>query len=169
MLDTVYCIKLLLIFRCLAGQAVKRKEITRLENTLSQKEKELDKALMVADTCRQEAARYAKRVNELEQELKSVLTDQALKANAQIQKLSNHLSDVKKQYESVSEEKNELKKKLEETLAINQETMKKLHQESMDKQEKDAIDEYNKEYLEIHAKAVERVRQEAQIEVVQLS
>ncbi|XP_034189267.1 uncharacterized protein LOC117608360 isoform X1 [Osmia lignaria lignaria] len=155
--------------RCLAGQAVKRKEITRLENTLSQKEKELDKALMVADTCRQEVARYAKRVNELEQELKSVLTDQALKANAQIQKLSNHLSDVKKQYESVSEEKNELKKKLEETLAINQETMRKLHQESMDKQEKDAIDEYNKEYLEIHAKAVERVRQEAQIEVVQLS
>ncbi|XP_076387161.1 uncharacterized protein LOC100883073 isoform X1 [Megachile rotundata] len=155
--------------RCLAGQAVKRKEITRLENTLSQKEKELDKALMVADTCRQEAARYAKRVNELEQELKSVLTDQALKANAQIQKLSNHLSDVKKQYESVREEKDELEKKLEETLAINQETLQKLHQESINKQEKDAIDEYNKEYLEIHAKAVERVRQEAQIEVVQLS
>ncbi|OAD54502.1 hypothetical protein WN48_06691, partial [Eufriesea mexicana] len=155
--------------RCLAGQAVKRKEITRLENTLSQKEKELDKALIVTDTCRQEAARYAKRVNELEQELKSVLTDQALKANAQIQKLSNHLSDVKKQYESLHEEKIGLEQKLEETLAINQETLKKLHQESINQQEKDAIDEYNKEYLEIHAKAIERVRQEAQVEVVQLS
>ncbi|XP_053974384.1 centrosomal protein of 152 kDa-like isoform X2 [Hylaeus volcanicus] len=155
--------------RCLAGHAVKRKEITRLENTLSQKEKEVDKALTVADMCRQEAARYAKRVNELEQELKSVLTDQAVKANAQIQKLSNHLSDVKKQYESLREEKVGLEQKLEETLAINQETLKKLHQESVNQQEKDAIDEYNKEYLEIHAKAVERVRQEAQIEVVQLS
>ncbi|XP_076749974.1 uncharacterized protein LOC143422886 isoform X2 [Xylocopa sonorina] len=155
--------------RCLAGHAVKRKEITRLENTLSQKEKELDKALIVADTCRQEASRYAKRINELEQELKSVLTDQALKANAQIQKLSNHLSDVKKQYESLREEKVGLEEKLEETLAINQETLKKLHQETINQQEKNAIDEYNKEYLEIHAKAVERVRQEAQVEVVQLS
>ncbi|KOC67365.1 Centrosomal protein of 152 kDa [Habropoda laboriosa] len=155
--------------RCLAGQAVKRKEITRLENTLSQKEKELDKALIIADTCRQEVARYAKRVNDLEQELKSVLTDQALKANAQIQKLSNHLSDVKKQYESLREEKIGLEQKLEETLAVNQTTLKKLHQESINQQEKDAINEYNKEYLEIHAKAVERVRQEAQIEVVQLS
>ncbi|CAK9826361.1 Centrosomal protein of 152 kDa [Anthophora retusa] len=155
--------------RCLAGQAVKRKEITRLENTLSQKEKELDKALILADTCRQEASRYAKRVNDLEQELKSVLTDQALKANAQIQKLSNHLSDVKKQYELLREEKVGLEQKLEETLAINQTTLKKLHQESINQQEKDAINEYNKEYLEIHAKAVERVRQEAQIEVVQLS
>ncbi|XP_076221585.1 uncharacterized protein LOC116428549 [Nomia melanderi] len=155
--------------RCLAGHAVKRKEITRLENTMSQKEKELDEALTVADTCRQEAARYAKRVSELEQELKSVLTDQAMKANAQIQKLSNHLNDVKKQYESLREEKTELEQKLKETLSINQETLKKLHQESINKQEKDAIDEYNKEYLEIHAKAVERVRQEAQIEVVQLS
>ena len=45
----------------------------------------------------------------------------------------------------------------------------KLHQESINQQEKDTIDEYNKEYLEIHAKAVERVRQEAQVEVVQLS
>lgn len=157
------------IYRCLAGQAVKRKEITRLENTLSQKEKELDKALIVTDTCRQEAARYAKRVNELEQELKSVLTDQAIKANAQIQKLSNHLSDVKKQYESLRDEKIGLEHKLEETLAINQDTLKKLHQESINQQEKVATDEYNKEYLEIHAKAVERVRQEAQIEVVQLS
>ncbi|XP_076176249.1 uncharacterized protein LOC143151220 isoform X2 [Ptiloglossa arizonensis] len=155
--------------RCLAGQAVKRKEITRLENTLSQKEKEIDKALTIADTCRQEAALYAKRTNELEQELKSVLTDQAIKANAQIQKLSNHLNEVKKQYELQREEKIGLEQKLEETLAINQETLKKLHQESINQQEKDAIDEYNKEYLEIHAKAVERVKQEAQIEVVQLS
>ncbi|XP_076676804.1 uncharacterized protein LOC143373430 isoform X3 [Andrena cerasifolii] len=155
--------------RCLAGHAVKRKEITRLENTLSQKGKELDKALTVADTCQQEATRYAKRVNDLEQELKSVLTDQAMKANAQIQKLSNHLSDVKKQYELLREEKIGLEQKLEEALAINQETFKKLHEDNINKQEKDAIDEYNKEYLEIHAKAVERVRLEAQIEVVQLS
>ncbi|KAF3428780.1 hypothetical protein E2986_04483 [Frieseomelitta varia] len=155
--------------RCLAGQAIKRKEITRLENTLSQKEKELDKALTIADVCRQEAARYAKRVNELEQELKSVLTDEALKAKTQIQKLSNHLNDVKKQCESLREEKTKLEQKLKETIAINQETLMKLHQESINQQEKDAIDEYNKEYLEIHAKAVERVRQEAQVEVMQLS
>ncbi|XP_076383298.1 uncharacterized protein LOC117222771 isoform X2 [Megalopta genalis] len=155
--------------RCLAGHAVKRKEITRLENTLSQKAKELNDALTIADTCRQEVAQYAKRVSELEQELKSVLTDQAMKANSQIQKLSNHLSDVKNQYDSLREEKIELEQKLEETLAVNQETLKQLHQENINKQEKDAIDEYNKEYLEIHAKAVERVRQEAQIEVVQLS
>lgn len=38
--------------RCLAGQAVKRKEINRLENTLAQKEKELNKALTMAETCR---------------------------------------------------------------------------------------------------------------------
>ncbi|XP_076636098.1 uncharacterized protein LOC143349067 isoform X2 [Colletes latitarsis] len=155
--------------RCLAGHAVKRKEITRLENTLSQKEKEVEKALTMADTCRQEAARYAKRVNELEQELKSVLTDQAIKANAQIQKLSDHLNDVKKQHELLREEKIGLEQKLEESLAINQETLKKLHQESMNQQAKDTINEYNKEYLEIHAKTVEKVRQEAQIEIVQLS
>ncbi|XP_043261518.1 centrosomal protein of 152 kDa [Colletes gigas] len=155
--------------RCLAGHAVKRKEITRLENTLSQKEKEVEKALTIADTCRQEAARYAKRVNELEQELKSVLTDQAIKANAQIQKLSDHLNDVKKQHELLREEKIGLEQKLEETLAINEETLKKLHQESINQQAKDTINEYNKEYLEIHAKSVEKVRQEAQIEIVQLS
>ena len=107
-------------YRCLAGQAIKRKEITRLENTLSQKEKELDKVLTIADVCRQEAARYAKRVNELEQELKSVLTDEALKAKTQIQKLSNHLNDVKKQCESLREEKTKLEQKLKETIAINQ-------------------------------------------------
>lgn len=140
-----------------------------MENTLSQKEKELDKALNIANVCRQEAARYAKRVNELEQELKSVLTDEALKAKTQIQKLSNHLNDVKKQCESLREEKTKLEQKLKETIAINQETLMKLHQESINQQEKDTIDEYNKEYLEIHAKAVERVRQEAQVEVVQLS
>lgn len=155
--------------RCLAGQAVKRKEITRLENTLSQKEEEVDKALIAADTCRQKADRYAKRVNELEQELKSVLTNEALKANAEIQKLSNHLSDVKKQCKSLREEKTKLEQKLKETLAVNEETLIKLHQENINQQEKDTIDEYNKEYLEIHAKAVERVRQEARVEVVQLS
>ncbi|EZA57904.1 COP1-interactive protein 1 isoform X2 [Ooceraea biroi] len=155
--------------RCLAGQAVKRKEINRLENTLSQKEKELDKALVIADTCRQEAARYAKRVNELEQELKSVLTDQAMKANAKIQKLSDHLNDVKKQYEALRDDKISIEEKLEEALAINEETLRKMHQETMEQQEKEAVNEYNKEYLEIHAKAVERVKQEAQMEIVQLT
>ncbi|KAK2587256.1 hypothetical protein KPH14_002993 [Odynerus spinipes] len=155
--------------RCLAGQAVKRKEINRLENTLSQKEKELAKTSALAESCRQETGRYAKRVSELEQELKSLLTDQALKANAQIQKLSSHLNDVKKQYEMLKEEKINLEQKLEEAQAINQETLKKLHQESVNMQEKEAIEEYNKEYLEIHAKAVERVRDEAKLEIVQLS
>ncbi|XP_011863695.1 PREDICTED: centrosomal protein of 152 kDa-like isoform X2 [Vollenhovia emeryi] len=157
------------LHRCLAGQAMKRKEINRLENTLSQKEKELDKALILADTCRQEAAQYAKRINELEQELRSVLTDEAVKANAKIQKLSDHLTDVKKQYELLREEKMNLEWKLEETLAVNQEKLEKMHQETMEQQEKEAIDEYNKEYLEIHAKAVERVKQEAQVEIIQLT
>lgn len=155
--------------RCLAGQAVKRKEINRLENTLSQKEKELNKAVTLAETCRQEAARYAKRINELEQELKSVLTDEAMKANAKIQKLSDHLNDVRKQYELLRNEKISIEQKLEEALAVNQETLHKMHQETMEQQEKETIDEYNKEYLEIHAKAVERVKQEAQMEIVQLS
>ncbi|XP_072750863.1 uncharacterized protein [Anoplolepis gracilipes] len=155
--------------RCLAGQAVKRKEINRLENTLSQKEKELNKAVTLAETCRQEAARYAKRVNELEQELKSVLTDEAMKANARIQKLSDHLNDVRKQNELLHNEKINIEQKLEEALAVNQEKLNKMHQETMEQQEKEVIDEYNKEYLEIHAKAVERVKQEAQMEIVQLS
>jgi len=157
------------LFRCLAGQAVKRKEINRLENTLSQKEKELEKALTIVDTCRQEAARYAKRVNELEQELKSVLTDQAMKANAKIQKLSDHLNDVKKQCETLRDEKINIEEKLREALAVNEEKLQKMHQETMEQQEKEAINEYNKEYLEIHAKAVERVKQEAQIKIVQLT
>ncbi|XP_077261006.1 uncharacterized protein LOC143896817 isoform X1 [Temnothorax americanus] len=157
------------LHRCLAGQAVKRKEINRLENTLSQKEKELNKALTLADTCRQEAARYAKRINELEQELKSVLTDEAMKADAKIQKLSDHLNDVRKQCELLRDEKINLEQKLEEAVAVNQEELRKMHQETMEQQEKEAIDEYNKEYLEIHAKAVERVKQEAQMEIVQLS
>lgn len=155
--------------RCLAGQAVKRKEINRLENTLSQKEKELNKAVTLAESCRQEAARYAKRVNELELELKSVLTDEAMKANAKIQKLSDHLNDVRKQYELLHDEKISIEQKLEEVLAVNQEKLNKMHQETMEQQEKEAINEYNKEYLEIHAKAVERVKQEAQMEIVQLS
>lgn len=153
----------------MAGQAVKRKEINRLENTLSQKEKELDKALIIADTCRHEAARYAKRVNELEQELKSVLTDQAMKANVKIQKLSDYLTDVKKQYEALRDEKISIEEKLKEALAVNEEKLHKMHQETMEQQEKEAINEYNKEYLEIHAKAVERVKQEAQMEIVQLT
>lgn len=157
------------MFRCLAGQAVKRKEINRLENTLSQKEKELNKALILVDTSRQETAQYAKRINELENELRSVLTDEAMKANAKIQKLSDHLNDVKKQYELLRDEKINLEEKLEEVLAVNQETLKRIHEETVEQQEKEAIDEYNKEYLEIHAKAVERVKQEAQMEIVQLT
>lgn len=155
--------------RCVANQALKRKEINRLGNTLSQREKELEKTMTVAESCRQEAARYAKRVNELEQELKSVLTDQAMKADTQIQKLSDHLNDVKKKYELLRDEKINVEQRLEETLAVNQETLKKLHQETMEQQEKEAVDEYNKEYLEIHAKAIERVKQEAQMERVQLT
>lgn len=148
---------------------MKRKEINRLENTLSQKEKELNKALTIADTCRQEAARYAKRVNELEQELKSVLTDHAMKANAKIQKLSDRMTEIKKQYEALRDEKISIEEKLKEVLAINEEKLRKMHQETMEQQEKEAINEYNKEYLEIHAKAVERVKQEAQMEIVQFT
>ncbi|XP_043282129.1 centrosomal protein of 152 kDa isoform X2 [Venturia canescens] len=155
--------------RCLAGQAVKRKEIHRLENTLSQKDKELSKAMEMAATCQQEAARYAKRVSELEHELKAVLTEHTVNANAQIQKLSDHLTEVKTHYGELREEKLVLEKKLEETLNNQQETLRKLHQESMAEQQKEMIDEYNKEYLDIHEKAVERVRQEAQLEIVQLT
>jgi len=167
---------MLFLFRCIAGQAVKRKEINRLENTLSQKEKELNEALILADTYHQEIGQKAselmnarKRINELEEELKSLLTDEAMKANAKIQKLSHHLNDVKKQCELLRNEKINLEQKLEEALAVNQDKLKKMHQETMEQQEKEAIDEYNKEYLEIHAKAVERVKQEAQIEIVQLT
>lgn len=160
---------MLFLFRLITDQALKRKEINRLENTLSQKEKELKEVLMLADTHRQEAAQYVKRINELEQELRSVLTDEAVKANAKIQKLSDHLNDVKKQYELLRNEKINLEQKLEEVVAVNQEKLKKIYQETMEQQEKEVIDEYNKEYLEIHAKAVERVKQEAQMEIVQLS
>lgn len=125
--------------------------------------------MVSVDTCRQEATRYAMRVNELEQEVKSILTDQALKANAEIQKLSDHLIGMKKQYESLREEKISMEEKLHETLAINEEKLRRMHQETMEQQEKDAVNEYNKEYLEIHAKAVERVKQEAQMEIVQLT
>lgn len=118
---------------------------------------------------RQETTRYTKRINELEQELKSVLTDQAMKANAEIQKLSDHLNDVKKRYELLRNEKLSIEKRLEEALAINQEKFTKLHQEIKQQQEKEAVNEYNKEYLEIHAKAVERVKQEARTEIIQLS
>ncbi|XP_015610581.1 centrosomal protein of 152 kDa [Cephus cinctus] len=155
--------------RCLAGQAVKRKEINRLENTLAQKEKELDNALKMAETCRTEAARYAKRVTELEQELKLLLTEQAMKASSQIQKLSDHLTETKKQYDLLKQENQSLQQKLEETLAINQESMRKFNEDTTAQQEREAVDEYNKEYLEIHNKAVERVRKEAEIEIMQLS
>lgn len=157
------------IFRCIAGQAVKRKEISRLENTLAQREKDLDKASTVAETCRQEAARYAKRVNELELELKSLLTDQAMKANTEIKKLSNHLQEFRKQYETLKEEKLAVDKKLEEALRDNEEIISKTRQDTLVEREKEVVDEFNKEYLEIHDKAVERVRQEAQVEIVQLS
>ncbi|XP_012527288.1 centrosomal protein of 152 kDa isoform X2 [Monomorium pharaonis] len=157
------------LHRCLAGQAVKRKEINRLENTLAQKEKELNKALMSVDTYRQEAVQYAKRTNELEEELRSVLTDEAVKANAKIQKLSDHLNEVRKQYDLMRDKNIDLEQKLKEALAVNQEKLKRMHQEIMEQQEKEVIDEYNKEYLEIHAKAIERVKQESQMEIVQLS
>ncbi|XP_012280408.1 golgin subfamily B member 1 [Orussus abietinus] len=155
--------------RCLAGQALKRKEINRLENTLAQKEEELEKALKLAETCREEAARQAKRVNELEHELKSLLTDKAMKANIQIQKLSDHLQDVKKQYENMKEEKESVEQRLKQALAANEETLKQLHKETLEQQQQEAVAEYNKEYLEIHDKAIERVRQEAEVEIVQLS
>lgn len=157
------------LFRLITDRALKRKEINRLENTLSQKEKELNEALMLADTRRQEATKYVKRINELEQELRSVLTEEAVKANAKIQKLSDHLNDVKKQYELLRDEKINLEQKLEEVVALNEEKLKKMHQETMEQQEKEVRDEYNKEYLEIHDKAVERVKQNAQMEIVQLS
>lgn len=157
------------LFRCLVAQAVKRKEITSLQNTLSQKDKELSKISILAETYYKEAKQNAARVKELEQELKSVLTEEALKANAKIQKLSDHLNDVRKQNELLRDEKINLEQKLEEVIADNEEKLKKMYQETMEQQEKEAIGEYNKEYLEIHAKAVERVKQEAQMEIVQLS
>ncbi|XP_012260888.2 centrosomal protein of 152 kDa-like [Athalia rosae] len=155
--------------RCLAGQAVKRKEINRLENTLSQKTREVEKATSLAQTCQEEAAKSTKRVHELEQELKSLLTEKAIQANAEIQKLSDHLNETKKLCEILSNEKLELQHKLEETLAGNEETLRRLHEEMVIEKEKEAIGEYNKEYLEIHEKAVQRVRQEAQAEIVQLT
>ena len=148
---------------------MKRKEIHRLENALSQKEKELDKAFTVAETSRHEAARYAKRVNELELELKSLLKDQAIKANSEIQKLSNHLSEVIKQYETLKEEKLSVEKKLEEALKANEDIVSKIREDTLAEREKQVVNEFNKEYIEIHDKAVERVRQEAQIEIVQLT
>ncbi|XP_020292386.1 putative leucine-rich repeat-containing protein DDB_G0290503 isoform X1 [Pseudomyrmex gracilis] len=150
------------LYKCMANHADKRKEINRLENTLSQKEIELNAA-------QQEAKRYANRVNELEEELKSVLTDQARKAEAKIKKLSDHLTDVKRQCESLRNEKINVEKKLEEALSVNEEKLKKVHQETMEQQEKEVISEYNKEYLEIHAQAIERVKQESQKEILQLS
>ncbi|XP_046601870.1 centrosomal protein of 152 kDa-like isoform X1 [Neodiprion lecontei] len=155
--------------RCLAGQAVKRKEINRLENTLAQKEREVEQASSLAQTCQEEAARYARRVNELEMELKSLLTDKAMKANAEIQKLSDHLNDTKKLCDNLQTEKNELERKLQQALVKNEENLRRVHQEILAEQEKEAVGEYNKEYLEIHEKAVQRVRQEAQVEIVQLS
>ncbi|XP_011298306.1 golgin subfamily B member 1-like [Fopius arisanus] len=155
--------------RCIAGQAVKRKEITRLESGLAQKEKELEKAQTLAETCQQEAARYAKRVNELEQELKSLLTEHTAKANSQINRLSEHLTEMKNMNESLRREKQSLEEKLEETLAHQEETLQKLHQDTLHQREKQMVEEYNKEYLEIHDKAVERVRQEAQDEILQLT
>lgn len=92
-----------------------------------------------------------------------------MKANAQIQKLSDRLNDIKKQNELLREEKINIEQKLEEALAVTQEKLKKLHQETREQEEKEAIDEYNKEYLDIHAKAIERVKQEAHMEIVQVS
>lgn len=155
--------------RCMAGQNVKRKEIARLENIITQKDQELEKAKKIADTCQQEAARYSKRVNELEVELKETLAEQSHHANVQLKNLSDHLTELRGQNETLRREKHNLEEKLDETLANQEETIRKMHQETLAQQEKTSTNEYNKEYLEIHNKAVERVRQEAQIEIVQLT
>ncbi|XP_057317947.1 centrosomal protein of 152 kDa-like isoform X2 [Microplitis mediator] len=157
------------LHRCIAGQAIKRKEITRLENTLAQKDKELEKAHSRANTCQQEAARYAKRVNELEHELNSFISDHSIKATNQIKKLAEHLTEVREQNATLMHEKTRLQEKLEETLANQEETIRKIQHETMAQQEKEIIGEFNKEYLEIHDKAVERARQEAHLEIVQLT
>ncbi|XP_034951220.1 putative leucine-rich repeat-containing protein DDB_G0290503 [Chelonus insularis] len=154
--------------RCVAGNAIKRKEISRLENTLAQKDEELKKAYAAAETCQQEAAKYAKRVNELEEELNNFVTEHSVKATSQIQKLTEHLMEVREQNSYLMTEKQKLQEKLEETLASQEETIKKFHQETMAQYEKQNIDEYNKQYLEIHNKAIERARKEAQLEMVQL-
>ncbi|CAD6224690.1 GSCOCG00005504001-RA-CDS [Cotesia congregata] len=155
--------------RCIAGQAIKRKEITRLENTLSQKDKELEKACARADSCQQEAARYAKRVTDLEHELKSFISDRSIKVTNQIRKLTENLTEVREQNATLMQEKTKLQEKLEETLASQEETIRKIQHETMAQQEKEIIGEFNKEYLEIHDKAVERARQEAHLEIVQLT
>ncbi|XP_063980474.1 centrosomal protein of 152 kDa [Diachasmimorpha longicaudata] len=155
--------------RCISGQAVKRKEIGRLENTIAQQNKELEKAQTLAKTCQQEAARYAKRVNELEQELKSLLTEHTIKANSQIQRLSDQLTDMKSKNDTLRRDKDKLEQKLEETLAHQEETLEKINQETLQQRENQMIDEYNKEYLEMHDKAIERLRQEAQDDILQLT
>ncbi|KAK0169784.1 hypothetical protein PV328_010425 [Microctonus aethiopoides] len=155
--------------RCMAGQAVKRKEITRLENTLAQKDEELKNALIMCETSQKEAAHYANRIKELEQQLKIFITKHSVEATNQIQQLSDHLVSVGKQKDTLMCEKQELEQKLEETLANQEDIIRKVHQETMAQQESIIIDEYNKEYLRIHEKAINRVKQDAQAEIVQLT
>lgn len=154
--------------RCIAGQTVKRKEITKLENIISQKDLELKKSQEITLTCQQEAARYSKRVNELESKIKNMIADSIYETNAEIKRLTDNLNDLQTQNETLKCEKNNLQEKLEETLAAQEESIRKIQQETIAQQEKTTSEEYNKEYLDIHDEAVKRVRQEAIIEITKL-
>lgn len=92
-------------YRCLDGQAIKRKEIHRLENIITQKDKELQDANNHIQNLIQDSAKSAKKIEQLEQELKTLLTEQAKKANDQIQKLANHLKQVTEKYNEIKDEK----------------------------------------------------------------
>ncbi|XP_044014125.1 putative uncharacterized protein DDB_G0282133 [Aphidius gifuensis] len=154
--------------RCIAGQTVKRKEITKLENIISQKDLELKKSQEITSTCQQEAARYSKRVNELETKIKDMIADSIYETNAEIKRLNENLNDLQKQNETLKCEKNNLQEKLEETLAAQEESIRKIQQETIAQQEKTTSEEYNKEFLDIHDEGVKRVRQEAIIEITKL-
>lgn len=113
--------------RCLAGQAAKRKEISRLENIISQRDEDLrrleniiserEKELMESNNSiralKQETDHYRRRVDQLEKELKSLLTDQAKKADEQIRKLADHLEEVTKKYNKLKADKENLEGQLQ--------------------------------------------------------
>lgn len=145
---------------------MKRKEIVRLESIVAQKQKELEDALADSSAYRQKATEFAERVDQLESELKSLLSEHSQKAEAKIKKLSDHLSEIKQQNESLRKEKQEIEERLEETLSINQELSSKLYQTVNDADISSSL--MNKEYLEIHEKAVQRIREEAEIKHMQL-
>lgn len=156
------------ILRYLTGNAVKRKEIQKLTHMLKEKEKELSKALAVAEAHHKEATQYAKKANYFENELRNLYEDSTKKANSEIQKLSDHLEEKKAQYEKLQKDKTILEEKLEEVLSTNRDLMLKLQDKFVNSEEKGVISEFNKEYLEIHEKALQRARQEAQVQIVQL-